>query len=112
MLERVLGIRRSDPVAPNPIYDEAREHLYERTVLAALRESDADVLQIPAEPEWSRFEEGVGAAYSVRVPVRPEVTLGDYASFPFTPQVDEVTDAQVDEVIEQLRDQHATLVPV
>ena len=49
---------------------------------------------------------------SVRVPVRPEVMLGDYASFPFTPQVDEVTDAQVDQVVEQLRDQQATLVPV
>jgi trigger factor len=112
LLERALGVRRGDPAIPNPIYDEAREHLYERTVLAALRESDADVLQIPAAPEWQRFEEGVGAAYSVRVPVRPQVTLGDYAGFPFTPQVDEVTDEQIDQVIEQLRDQQATLVPV
>ena len=37
ILERALGIDRSDPDAPNPIYDEAREHLYERTVLQALR---------------------------------------------------------------------------
>jgi trigger factor len=112
LLERALGVTRSDPDAPNPIYDEAREHLYERTVLAALRESDADVLQVPAVPEWQRFEEGVGAAYSVRVPVRPQVTLGDYAGFPFTPQIDEVTGEQVDQVVEQLRDQQATLVPV
>jgi trigger factor len=112
LLERALGVRRGDPEAPNPIHDEAREHLYERTVLAALRESDADVLQIPSEPQWQRFEEGVGAAYTVRVPVRPQVTLGDYAGFPFTPQVDDVTDEQVDQVVEQLRDQQATLVPV
>jgi trigger factor len=112
LLERALGVKRDDPDAPNPIHDEAREHLYERTVLAALRESDADVLQIPAAPEWTRFEEGVGAAYTVRVPVRPQVTLGDFTTYPFTPQVEAVTDEQVDQVIEQLRDQQATLVPV
>ncbi|CAN5562264.1 hypothetical protein BH23CHL8_BH23CHL8_27780 [soil metagenome] len=112
ILERALGISRSDRDGPNPIHDEAREHLYERTVLAALRESEADVLQIPAEPEWTTFEEGVGAAYTVRVPVRPQVQLGDYAGFPFQPTVDQVTDESVDQVVEQLRDQQATLVPV
>jgi trigger factor len=112
ILERALGIRRSDPEASNPIHDEAREHLYERTVLAALRESEADILQIPAAPEWTAFEEGVGAAYTVRVPVRPQVTLGDYADFPFEPAIDPVTGETVDQVVEQLRDQQATLVPV
>ena len=27
---RVLGIHRDDPARPDPIYDEAREHLFER----------------------------------------------------------------------------------
>lgn len=112
ILERALGIRRTDPGSPNPIHDEAREHLYERTVLAALRESEADILQIPASPEWTAFEEGVGAAYTVRVPVRPEVRLGDYAGFPFEPAVDAVTEESVEQVVEQLRDQQATLVAV
>lgn len=112
ILERAMGIDRSDPESPNPIHDEAREHLYERSVVAAIRESGRDVLEIPAEPEWTSFAEGDGAAYSVRLAVRPEVTLGDYTGFPFEPQVDEVTEAQVDQVIEQLRDQQAALVPV
>jgi trigger factor len=112
ILERALGVDRSDPESPNPIHDEAREHLYERTVIAALEEADRDILELPREPEWTRFEEGVGASYRVTLAVRPEVKLGDYTDYPFKPQVDEVTDAQIDQVVEQLRDQQASLVPV
>ena len=112
ILERSLGIDRSDPSAPDPVYDEAREHLYQRTIVTALLESDKDVLELPPEPEWTSFEEGVGASYTVKAPVRPEVELGDYTGFPFTPEIDEVTDDQVDQVVEQLRDQQASLIPV
>jgi trigger factor len=112
ILERALGIDRSDPESPNPVYDEAREHLYERTVLQALQEADRDILELPREPEWTSFAEGEGAAYRVTLSVRPEVTLGDYTGFPFTPQVDDVTDEHVQAVIDQLRDQQAVLVPV
>jgi trigger factor len=113
MLERALGIRRGDPDAPNPIYDDAREHLYERTIIEALHDQpDVDVLQIPASPEWLSFEERSGAAYRVTVPVRPQVNLGDYQNFPFTPDVQEVTDERIDAVVEQLREQQASLVAV
>ena len=112
MIERALGVDRSDPEAPDPIYDEAREHLYQRTVIQAVTESGRDVLELPREPEWTTFEEGVGATYEVTVPVRPVVELGDYTEYPFEPDIQEVTDEQVDQVIEQLRDQQASLIPV
>ena len=112
ILERSLGIDRSDPDAPDPVYDEAREHLYQRTVIRAVAESERDVLELPPEPEWSQFEEGVGAAYVVTLPVRPSVELGDYLEYPFTPEIEEVDDEQIDQVVEQLRDQQAALVPV
>ncbi len=112
MVERALGVDRSDPEAPDPVYDEAREHLYQRTVIEAVTESGKDVLELPREPEWTSFEEGVGATYEVTLPVRPEVELGDYTEYPFEPHVEEVTDEQVDQVIEQLRDQQASLIPV
>ncbi|MEA2025049.1 MAG: trigger factor, partial [Chloroflexota bacterium] len=112
VLERSLGIDRSDPEAPDPVYDEAREHLYQRTVIRALAETDKDVLELPREPEWSAFEEGVGATYTVTVPVRPQVELGDYTEYPFTPEIDDVGDEQVEQVVEQLRDQQASLAPV
>ncbi len=112
MIERAYGVDRSDPDAPDPVYDEAREHLYQRTVIKAVTDSGKDVLELPAEPEWTRFEEGVGATYEVTLPVRPEVTLGDYTEYPFTPEIEAVTDEQVEQVIDQLRDQQASLIPV
>jgi len=111
MLERALGIRRDDPDGENPIYDDAKEHLFEHSVLEALKDSELDVLSIP-EPEWVTFEEGTGASYRVTLPVRPQVKLGAYAEYPFGITVDEINDESVDKVIEQLRDQQASLVPV
>jgi trigger factor len=111
MLERELGIRRDDPDAPNPLYDDAKEHLFESSVLEAVREADLDVLSVPA-PEWLNFAEDAGATYQVTMPVRPEVKLGAYTDYPFSIAIDEITDESVDKVIEQLRDQQASLVPV
>lgn len=112
MVERAYGIDRSDPDNPDPVYDEAREHLYQRTVIQAVTESGKDVLELPREPEWTSFEEGVGATYEVTLPVRPEVELGDYTEYPFEPTIEDVTDEQIDQVVEQLRDQQASLIPV
>jgi len=112
MLERALGIDRSDPEAPDPVYDDARDHLYRRSVVDAAKDSDIVPVELPAAPEWLRFAEGEGAAFAVTVPVRPVPQLGDYAGFPFSPQVDEPDDARVEAVIERVRDQQASLVPV
>lgn len=111
LLERALGIRRDDPDAPNAIYDDAKEHLFESSVLEAAREQDLDLLAVPA-PEWLTFSESDGASYRVILPVRPEVKLGAYADYPFGITIDEITDADVDKVIDQLRDQQASLLPV
>jgi trigger factor len=111
LLERALGIRRDDPSAPNPLYDDAKEHLFETSVLEAAREQDLDLLAVPA-PEWLTFSETDGASYRVTLPVRPEVKLGAYADYPFGITIDEIGDADVDKVVDQLRDQQASLVPV
>jgi trigger factor len=111
VLERALGVRRDDPSAPNPLYDDAKEHLFEDTVLEAVRQEDLDVLSIP-EPEWLVFEEGNGASYRVTLPLRPEVKLGAYRDYPFSVDLEEVDDQRIDKVIDELRDQQADLVPV
>ena len=111
MLERALGVRRTDPDAPDPVYDDAKEHLYESSVVEAITERDLDILSIP-QPEWIRFVEGEGAAYRVVLPIRPEVKLGAYTDYPFGIDIDEVDDEKVERVVEQLREQNASLVPV
>jgi len=111
VLELALGIRRDDPEGPNPLYEDAKEHLFEHSVIDALRDSELDVLSIPA-PEWLTFAEDAGASYRVTLPLRPEVKLGAYTDYPFAIGIDTIDDASVDKVIEQLRDQQASLVPV
>ncbi|MDQ3870822.1 MAG: trigger factor [Chloroflexota bacterium] len=111
VLERALGVRRDDPGAANPIYEEAKEHLFEASVVEALRQTDLEILSIP-QPEWVSFAEGSGATYRLTLPIRPQVKLGAYADYPFGISVEEVDDPKVDAVVEQLRDQQATLVPV
>jgi trigger factor len=111
LIERSLGINRDDPAAPDPLYDDAKEHLFEHSVLEAAREQNLDLLAIPA-PEWLTFSEAGGASYRVVLPIRPEVKLGAYTDYPFGITIDEITDVEVDKVIDQLRDQQASLVPV
>jgi trigger factor len=111
LLERALGVRRDDPTAENPIYDDAKEHLFEHSVLEAVRDQDLDVLSIP-EPEWTAFAEESGATYRVTLPLRPDVKLGAYTGYPFGITIDEIDDGAVAKVVDQLRDQQAALVPV
>ncbi len=107
MLERALGVQRGGP-GTNPIYDDAKDQLFSGTMTAALDEANVDALTIP-DPEWVRFEEGLGATYRVTVPVRPDVRLGDYTGYPFSVEIEAVDDAKVERVVEELRDQHASL---
>lgn len=107
MLERALGVQRS-VVDANPIYDEAKDQLFGATLPGALEEAKLDALTIP-DPEWLRFEEGAGATYRVAVPVRPDPILGDYVNYPFGVEIEPVDDAKVEQVVEELRDQHASL---
>ena len=103
MLERVLG--------PGAVLDEAVEELVD----AAYREAIVSEGILPlARPnvEVVQAEEGKPLVFTATVAVRPEVALGDYRNFPFRPEIDEIDDAKVDRVIEELRDQQATLVPV
>ncbi len=103
VLERTLG--------PGVILDEAVDHLvqdaYREALIAEgiLPLSNADVEVVQAE-------EGKPLVFKAVVPVRPDVKLGDYKGFPFAPEIDVIDDARVDQVVEELRDQNATLGPV
>jgi trigger factor len=103
ILERVLG--------PTAVLDEAVEQL----VQVAYRDAILEQGIVPltnADVEVVEAEEGKPLKFKATVQVRPEVELGDYANFPFAPEIEEVDDAKVDKVLEELRDQNATLAPV
>jgi trigger factor len=103
ILERVLG--------PSAVLDEAVEHLVQDAYRDAIIEQGIVPLT-NADVELVEAEEGKPLKFKATVQVRPEVTLGDYANFNFAPEIEEITPDKVDKVIDELRDQNATLAPV
>jgi trigger factor len=103
VLERHLG--------PGVVLDEAVDHLMQDAYREALIKEE--ILPLTnADVEVVQAEEGKPLIFKATVPVRPEVTLGDYKSFNFRPDIETIDDARVDKVVEELRDQNATLAAV
>ncbi|MBF6604138.1 MAG: trigger factor [Chloroflexi bacterium] len=102
VLERVLG--------PEAVHDEAVEHLVSDAYRAAILEQDLVPLTRP-EVEVVRAIAGEPVVFTATVQVRPEVTLGDYRSFTFRPEIEAIDDAKVATVLDELRDQNAALTP-
>jgi len=107
MLERVLG--------PGAVWEEAVETLvdasYRDWLKGAAEDSSIVVIGRP-DIDLVEAEEGKPLRYTAKVPLRPEVKLGDYTGFPFRPEIDGVDDAKVGRVLDEMRDQQATLGPV
>ncbi|HET7169021.1 MAG TPA: trigger factor [Candidatus Limnocylindrales bacterium] len=103
LLERHLG--------PGVVMDEAVDHLMQDAYREALVQEDIVPLS-NADVEVVQAEEGKPLIFTAVVPVRPDVTLGDYRGFNFRPDIDTIDDARVDQVVEELRDQNATLAAV
>lgn len=103
VLERVLG--------PGAVLDDAVEHLIETAYREAILKEDLLPLT-NADVEVVQAEEGKPLIFKATIQVRPDVKLGDYRHFNFTPGIDPIDDARVDQVVEELRDQNSTLAAV
>src|SRR5689334_12198985 len=103
VLEAVLG--------HGAVLEEAVDRLVQSAYRDALIEKE--ILPLTnADVEIVQAEEGKPLIFKATVPIRPEVGLGDYRNFNFKPEIEPTDDARVDKVIEELRDQNATLAPV
>jgi len=103
VLERVLG--------PGAVLEEAVDRLVQSSYRDALIEKE--ILPLTnADVEIVQAEEGKPLIFKATVPIRPEVALGDYRNFNFRPEIETIDDSRVDKVIEELRDQNASLSPV
>jgi trigger factor len=92
---------------------EAIEHLVSDSYGAALDQTDVIPIANPdVDIDPATVVEGQPVSFTATVPVRPDVELGAYTDYSFGLEVPEVTGEQVDQVIDELRDQQATLRPV
>jgi trigger factor len=100
-------------VGRGSVLAEALDHLVSDAYEAALRQTDVWPIDQPdVDIDPAGLAEGQPITFTATVPVRPDVELGAYTGYPFTLETPEVTDEQVDQVIEELREQQATLRPI
>jgi trigger factor len=114
----IPGFRRGK--APRPIFErmygkqalvqEAVEDLLPVVYSNAVTESKIDPIDQP-EIEMVQSDEGMPFIFKGKVQVTPEVTLGKIEGFELNRAADEVTEAQIEEQLNSLRDRTATLVP-
>src|SRR3954451_3450572 len=103
VLEAVLG--------QGAVLDEAVDRLVQTSYRDALIEKE--ILPLTnADVEIVQAVEGKPLIFKATVPIRPDVKLGDYRNFTFKPSIETIDGPKVEKVIEELRDQNATLAPV
>jgi trigger factor len=103
VVERVVG--------SEAILEEAMDHLVQRAYRDALLEHQILPLA-QADVKVEQGEEGKPVIFTATVPVRPDVQLGDYRNFKFGPEIEGIDEPKVQKVIDELRDQNASLAPV
>ena len=91
------------------ILEEAFEVLASQNYSAALRENDIVPVSEP-EIEREQFEEGKDLIFKATVTKRPEVKLGDYKGLEAEKQDATVTDEQIEEQLNNIREQQAKMV--
>jgi trigger factor len=100
-------------VGRGSVLAEAIDHLVDDAYGRALDETKIIPIDQPhVDIDTTKVVEGQPVTFTATVPVRPEVQLGAYTGYPFSLEIPEVTDEQVDQVIGELREQQATLRPV
>jgi trigger factor len=98
-------------VGKEAVLEEAMDHLVQRAYRDALVEKEILPLT-QAEVNVEQGVEGKPVVFTATVQVRPEVKLGDYRNFNFKPEIETIDDDRVQKVIDELRDQNASLSPV
>jgi trigger factor len=103
VVERVVG--------SEALLEEAMDHLVQRAYRDALVEHQILPLA-QADVKVEQGEEGKPVIFTATVAVRPDVQLGDYRDFKFGPEIETIDEPKVQKVIDELRDQNASLAPV
>lgn len=107
--------------APRAIYERTygAEHLWEDGAADVVDETFREIADLEQldwldrpQVEVGQLEPGKPLKYTASVPVRPEVTLGDYAASGATVEPTPITEDEVAKTIAGMREHHAQLVPV
>jgi len=91
------------------LLNDAAESLLPVSYLEAVRELGVEPISRP-EFEVVKLEEGSPVEFKAKVEVRPEVTLGEYKGLTIERPAVKVTEEEIEQEIEKLRNRYAKLV--
>ncbi len=98
-------------VGRGAVLDEAINAALPQLYVEALRENDLEPLAQP-EIDITRLEDRETLEFTAEVDVRPEVELPDYQGLAVSVEDAEVTDEDIDEQVQNLRERFGTLIDV
>ena len=107
--------------APRALYERTygSEHLWEEAAADVVDETFREIADLEQldwldrpDVEVSQLGAGKAFVYTATMPVRPEVTLGDYSSHGTTVQPTPITEEEVEKTIAGMREHHGELRPV
>ena len=101
MIEKMYGSDIFHYDAVNDLFPEAYE--------AAVKEAKIDVVGRP-DPEVVSMSEADGVVLKVKVAVKPEVELGEYAGLTVTKEAKNVNEADVDAEVKRMQDGNGRLL--
>ena len=101
MIEKMYGSDIFHYDAVNDLFPEAYE--------AAVKEAKIDVVGRP-DPEVVSMSEADGVVLKVKVAVKPEVELGEYAGLTVTKEAKNVNEADVDAEVKHMQDRNGRLL--
>ena len=101
MIEKMYGSDIFHYDAVNDLFPEAYE--------AAVKEAKIDVVGRP-DPEVVSMSETDGVVLKVKVAVKPEVELGEYAGLTVTKEAKNVNEADVDAEVKRMQDRNGRLL--
>ena len=93
-------------------YDDALEILFPEEYEAAIKENDLHVVDRPEMEEIAQIGAGQDLKFTVKVYVKPDITLGKYKGLKATKFVHKVTDEEIDGRIQQDVDKATTMADV
>ncbi|WZL81787.1 trigger factor [Vallitaleaceae bacterium 9-2] len=103
LIEKTYGI--------GVFYEDAANYCIPEAYDKAVEEEGLEVVSRP-EIDVEQIEAGKPFIFTAEVAVKPEVTLGDYKGLEATKDAVEVTDEEVDNDIDNVREQNSRLVDV
>ncbi|MCD6638548.1 MAG: trigger factor [Nocardioides sp.] len=98
-------------IGRGPVLDEAINEVIPQQYLAALKEHDLEPIAQP-DIEVTKLEDNDVLEFTAEVEVKPDFELPDYEGLEAQVEDIEVTDADVDEQVQALRERFGTLVTV